>query len=757
MSAAPSKPGVEQSSTTSAFSYAQAAKGGSSSGPATIQGGKPASSHEMTTKAPSPSTTTATTPLADASDITNKYDRTSEEAPKNGGQVNGTLPSEEQSDLSRSKSKSPSPQRNVTTQPQVLTSTPSSPSFGTASTSTLPKEDDISSTLNASSDSTWDRQSQTSHSPEKVAIPVEAEKEGEKEKGQSWEKETAKPAPFKPAPPPTLNVWQQRREAQEAKAKANSLSTPHQTMKTQGVGVGTGSTSGQSNINTARIPDQTKSDMKKKGRSSNSQGDELPTSSAANANKRKGIDGKDRIRDEGKDLLGQTGQPFLRSLADDVEAAKKMVPRPSHSPDTSRDARPPLAPPPAEDPTSWPTPDTAQDEEKKKTVERGEKVEKEKSPAVRPHGKEKWMPVPYVPSAIFNTPLPNAARRGGRPARGGREVSGRGGSHAANSSMSGDKWSVGQNGSVPSSGIGETHDRGRDELGGGKSAAVPLRPKQRAMSAGAATLREQRKPVEFATLTKRRDEPAPQPQSAVIGAFDGRRRTSIAAQAEHSAKSRQDNRRLSRSEGSGIGSATQMVTERAERDHGASGETHAHPRSAGADRRSEGSFRPVEYFRDTGNNLGPRERGEGRFERGRGGFRNLRGANNGVSSSHHGASHHFFNGHTSHHPNVPAYSTSKSHSYNERLAQQQGSQYGLPPQHSRNYRSGSRSQSIPNSAVYGRFPNGVQNGVHPLPPIQTDVGGVYGYQTMHPGIMSAMPFNPYVEQMSVIGVVSMQL
>jgi len=34
---------------------------------------------------------------------------------------------------------------------------------------------------------------------------------------------------------------------------------------------------------------------------------------------------------------------------------------------------------------------------------------------------------------------------------------------------------------------------------------------------------------------------------------------------------------------------------------------------------------------------------------------------------------------------------------------------------------------------------------------------MYGYQPMHPGIMSAMPFNPYVEQLSVISMVSMQL
>ena len=57
--------------------------------------------------------------------------------------------------------------------------------------------------------------------------------------------------------------------------------------------------------------------------------------------------------------------------------------------------------PPVEDATAWPTPQVAIGEEKKKSHEKTEK-----SPVIRPHGKEKWTPVPYVPTAVFNTPLP---------------------------------------------------------------------------------------------------------------------------------------------------------------------------------------------------------------------------------------------------------------------------------------------------------------------------------------------------------------
>jgi len=753
MSAVTGKPAVELTSPAPTFSYAQAAKGRSSSGPATIQGGKVASGHGTTTKEPSPPTITDLTPLPAVPDPTKIDIETPGGNPTGEGLTNESVPKEQRSDLSRSKATSPSPQREITAQSQVLSSTPSSPSFGAASTSTLPKEDDLSSTPNASSDSTWDKQSQTSHSPEKAGPQGEGDKENEKEKGHSWEKEIAKPASLKPAPPPALNIWQQRREAQEAKAKANLLASPQQTTKAQSMSAGTG----PSNISNDKITHQTKPDIKKKGKSSNSQAEEMSTDYTTGANKKKGTDVKDKAREEGIITCPEAKQPFTDKSADDFEAAKKGNSQPGRSPDTLKESQVSLAPPPAEDPTSWPTPETAQDEEKRKAVERGEKGEKEKSPAVRPHGKEKWMPVPYVPSAIFNTPLPTAARRGGRPSRGGREAPSRGGSHAANPSVSGEKWTAGASGPVPSAGVGDTNERGRADLGGAKPSTTPSRPKQRAMSAGAATPREQRKPIEFPALTKRREEPASQASIEATSTFDAKRRTSIAAQTDNASRPRQDSRQTTRGEGGATGTATQAGPERGDRNHSLFGETHAHPRSAGFENRSEGSFRPLEYSRDSGHNIGLRERGEGRPERGRGGFRSSRGGNNSVPNSHQGSGHQFSNGHPSHHQNPPVYPPPKAHSYNERHGQQQGIQYGVPPQQSRGYRSGPRSQSIPNSAVYARFPNGVPNGPQQLPSIQTDLGGMYGYQPMHPGIMSAMPFNPYVEQLSVISMVSMQL
>lgn len=102
----------------------------------------------------------------------------------------------------------------------------SSPSFGTASTSTLPKEDEITFTPNGSSDSTWDKQSQVSTSAEKSTQTVDGSKDKLTE--TSWSETPTVPPEslYKAAPIPVVNIWQQRKEAQEAKAKANATLKP---------------------------------------------------------------------------------------------------------------------------------------------------------------------------------------------------------------------------------------------------------------------------------------------------------------------------------------------------------------------------------------------------------------------------------------------------------------------------------------------------------------------------------------------------
>lgn len=128
---------------------------------------------------------------------------------------------------------------------------------------------------------------------------------------------------------------------------------------------------------------------------------------------------------------------------------------------------------PVADASSWPTPQVALGEEKKKAQEKTDKTEKtEKSPVMRAHGKEKWMPVDYVPTAVFNTPLPPSGRGGSRRnGRGGRD-GGRGATHAA-----GEKASSGQ-AAQGSAGKQTGGERGNNEAGPGRAASLPAQSRR---------------------------------------------------------------------------------------------------------------------------------------------------------------------------------------------------------------------------------------------------------------------------------------
>ncbi|KAJ5587791.1 uncharacterized protein N7459_003556 [Penicillium hispanicum] len=132
--------------------------------------------------------------------------------------------------------------------------------------------------------------------------------------------------------------------------------------------------------------------------------------------------------------------------------------------------------PPVGDASLWPTPQVALGEEKKKAQEKTDKPEKtEKSPVSRSHGKEKWMPVNYVPTAVFNTPLPSSGRGGRRAARGGRD-GGRGGAHGA-AAATAEKVAPGQAAQGPAV-KQASGERGRNEAGTGRAASLPAQSRR---------------------------------------------------------------------------------------------------------------------------------------------------------------------------------------------------------------------------------------------------------------------------------------
>lgn len=441
--------------------------------------------------------------------------------------------------------------------------------------------------------------------------------------------------------------------------------------------------------------------------------------------------------------------------------SEKASYRGSRTPDTEKPASVLIAPPPPPgDAISWPTPDSAKGEERKRAQDRAEKGDKEKTPTTKTHGKEKWMPVPYVPSAVFSTPLP-PTRRGGRPARGGRDGGGRGGNSVQGNH--GPEKVGGSSGSYVSSATGNSYERNRGDVGPYKN-NTSSRPK-RAASAGPPTSREQRKSGDTSQgeIPKEGDtEPTNVTQNSVFHHNESRR-ASAATQTED-AKGRRPsttiNQRTNDFERSSIKPAPHSI-DRDERYQDVHHETYPHSRSTAPDRRSDGSARSPEYTREFHSQIPTRERGEGRADRGRGVYRGRGAGNHGFPSSNQSNGQNFSHGHPPPHQASVQHQPPKSQSSHERHASQsQSATYNTTQPVSRSFRSGSRSQTIPHPNSYGRFPS-APSGPNPAAPqlssLQTDLANTYGYQPGQQGIMSAIPYNAYMEQISLFGMVSMQM
>lgn len=408
-------------------------------------------------------------------------------------------------------------------------------------------------------------------------------------------------------------------------------------------------------------------------------------------------------------------------------------------------------PPPPGDAISWPTPDSAQEEEKKKLQDRSEKGDKDRPSTTKAHGREKWVPVPYVPSAVFNTPLP-PSRRGGRAARGARDVGGRGG-HTIHNNCGGDRSpTAGPNssGDVPA----PNTERNRGDMGPPRGGTFSSRPK-RAVSAGPPTVREQRRTTE-PSLQDKREEPLPAGQKSLQNTRSttiGSRRASTATQTENSQVNGQVSPLRSRSDAQ---SGKRVFSNSTEYEQGQQSNhpDHTSARSV-SDRRNEGSTRQLDSFRDNNNFVHSRDRGEGRGERGRGGFRG-RGGHNGFSNSHSINNPSMSSSQPNNQP-PQGYVQSKSQSYSERqAAQMQGAPFASTPRDSRHYRTSSRSHSIPNPNSFSRFPGPPGANPH-LPALQTDLANMYGYQPGQQAVMSAMSYHPYMEQIQLLGMVQMQM
>ncbi|KAL8721677.1 MAG: hypothetical protein Q9225_001677 [Loekoesia sp. 1 TL-2023] len=717
MSTATQKPFAEVPRATPAFSYAQAAKGRSPSGPPSVSTEKAVKGDQDASSGASALENQDSIPAIGSS---NTKRASSEGSQSRNSNAKVITQMESPVQVFSGPGNTPAaatPATQASGQSQVVLSNPSSPEFGVTSASTLLKDDDLFSNANASSDSTWEKLSQGSQNGSRSIDKTDNEKEPAT--NGSWDEETpaltTAPA-LKEAPPPAVNFWQQRIDAKAAK-QPSKPSTDNSSDQAMNV----------SNANGVIKPfdigaESRKQESKKQVKRGNGPLDEKSPPGGAKDSMKSG-DG----RMQGESLEVRSQRP-ARALRLDRSTMESVPP-----------------PPPPGDAQSWPTPDSAQDEEKKKAQERAERGEKEKSGTAKVHGKEKWMPVPYVPSVQFSTPIPTV-RRGARAPRGGRDSGSRGGplgvdkprAEASETSTSSQAAGI---------------ERGKADPGTSRNASSNTRPK-RASSAGPPVTRDQRKGAESAAPERRKDTGVltSQTNDQINAPVNEVRRASATTQDEVA----RSKRAIADSpEGESLPGGTRGFPNLVNRNspNEAASDTHAHPKSAGLERRGEAGYKSHSHARDFHNPAPVRERGEGRPDRGRGGYRSR-----GVGT-HTFAHSNLPNGHLVQQSYAAPALPAKAYSNHERhTSQLPNANYQSSQTHGRSFRSGSGSYLATHPTPNTRFPHGPPpNANHQLPNLQTDIANAWGFQPGNQGIMSANPYNPYMEHVSIFGMVSMQM
>lgn len=335
------------------------------------------------------------------------------------------------------------------------------------------------------------------------------------------------------------------------------------------------------------------------------------------------------------------------------------------------------------------------------------------------------MPVPYVPTAVFNTPLPPAARRGGRTSRGSREGGPRGGSH------------------VPS---GDRSPNFTPSMGGSKQFSTAERDQSNERTEGSTSNADTTGSEKPSRAQQTEDETKGQKSSYDA---EGIRSTDNNYHAHPptfrpSPSSRQGSK-PSKANDALNRAAHKNGDQSTSKSSGVPSDSHVTQRFAtNHDRRFESGPRSADVHKEattfSGERAYPRDytrdfhkdRGESRTERGRGGYRG-RGNHSNYSVNQ-----------TTHYHTAPIsqqpFPTSKPFGLNDR--------HRLPSQNgSQQQRANIRSPGMPSPGMYGQPPY----------PIQTDMNMVYGYPQAHQAAMSAVPFQPYLEQFSLVNMLSMQL
>jgi la-related protein 1 len=691
------------------FSYAQAAKG------------RAAAAATATATSPNPSNqpiSTTSIPVKDSNSAVNTPSTS----------VNGTTTTSEGGDRSingvhDSTAKSDSSGAGLDSESKSTTlvnfgSIPASPSYGTTSTSTLPKEEDLTLAAGAPSESVWDKKPQQTNGSEKaVDSPegrrskkgkkqkiAEKEKEAELEAEKKKEEEKKQRESLVAAPPPAVNIWQQRKEAQALKVKPSPLITQASQPSFEPT---------TSNDATAKSSDSKKRNKPLVAEEGDKAGSTGQTGGA---------------KDTSSTNKGQKKTAEGTSKGKEEPANKRAGPRGSRVSEKDEQSVTSQLPPPVEDSISWPTPETALEEEKRKAIEKEradkEKDERDEPASNKPRPKEKWVAVPFVPSVNFNTPVPPRGGRGRGGARGGRDSTGRGG-HASTGGSGGDRTNNGSANTANTA--GEPENRGRGGSTATRATSLPPNSSKRSSSN---------------TRAQGKTSNGPNAEKSKSGQTNGpiKNESSSNADTQRTSSGGQTDQSLSNPQTGPDNSMNPKA------DFVIDYENNL--RSAGGDGKSE-STKVADQSKDGTYVKDSTQARDGRADRGRGGFRGRGGHNHFTNGQLPQPQLGFTNGHGQ--PPNGYLARQNSNPYSPSLQQAPfNNQYAQQP--ASRGRGGSRSQSIPNNGIYGRFPPNISSQMAPL----STANAMYEYQ--QPPLQSMSPgAYPNYDSYPLLAMVTMQL
>ena len=556
------------------------------------------------------------------------------------------------------------------------------------------------------------------------------------------------PKPLTEAPIPAVNIWTQR--AQERKPK-QPPATPSLTSNTS---VGSVNNERQNNAAAAKNSQATASIARQ-------QLSQAPTHKEATTAHPVERSSVQPSNSRGNTNSRRQSHNVVQSH-DVLDSRSTIQTQPKSLDDTAKG--------PFVDTMNWPTPETAQDEERRKPADKVDKSETERgiSQGSKAHGKQEWVHIPFIPTVKFETPIPPNSRHGGRGGnRGNRDVGGRGGvGHAATSrggpNATGIAGSDGLSDNVRRGRAGSTSAMASSVTMRGRSARRPVSAHGVASHAAASTheVQQYQDPDKDDPHSNNRKQIAETDKDAskgtwmvpsdsttstapsLAGGVTGEtqpsngaplneKRRSIATQTDVVAESAQygtsnNNRKR------GVSSATtpgEFNSARAT-DRRRSG-SNAH-KSYWPDRRFEGSSRPHEMS----SILPFRDRTDSRPERGRGG----RGGRGGFA-----------------HPHPPTHLQLHGHGTNHKSGSSQPPQSSPFPEFqsfassNRGYRPPPRAASIttdsPHSRTLPTYP--------PTPQPASQGGGMQGYGTTQS--VPALQYDLYVQEMVLMNGVANQL